>query len=94
MEFSKSEQRCLNRLQGKRRISWWQSIGLGILSCVLIQLALNVIPRVLLLYVLVIMFALGTCRIMWERFLLSGIIMKLQERIMELELTSHQRRAN
>jgi hypothetical protein len=89
--LTKSEQKCLSSLRGGKRLSLLQSVGAGILFFVLIQLTINVVPRGFLLFGIAAMYVFVICLLIWERFILCGIVMKLQERIKELELTSEHR---
>jgi hypothetical protein len=88
VEFSKSEQRYLSRFIKFKRPPLWRSVLQGILIFVAIQVSgvyLDVAARVI---VLIAIYALLFCWLVWERYVAGGVILKLRERINELEITS------
>ena len=88
MEFTKAEQRYLNRYTTFKRPQLWKGVLVGIAIFAVVQVSevyLSAIARVI---ILVALYALLLLLLLWERVIASGIILKLQGRIKELEFMS------
>jgi len=88
MELTKAEQRILK--DGK---SWplWQSVAVGLSVPFLIIIGLKLVPDEELFWVPMGFIFVLMFYFLWERYITSGLIAKLQERIFELETTSRQK---